>query len=102
MAVFDFQKGQNMKFYKIEAGILLDKCTFKDNVIYGTGEILYFKTKEEYETGNEHFVEPFRFSFDVIEEILIISDTEYVSDVDPNELISNIKNNVFPMFDIEI
>lgn len=89
------------KFYYIEAGITTDECQKHGNYIVGNGDILYYKTQEDYETNNETAVEPFRFEWSLVSDRIEIFDCEYDKDIDFEALLDNLKTNVLPQFEEE-
>ena len=71
------------------------------NYIVGRGEVIYYKTQEDYENNNETATEPFRFEWTLVSDHIEIFECEYDKDIDIESLLENLKTNVLPKFERE-
>lgn len=95
---FGDYESRGEKFYYIETGI--DVVVY-GNYIVGRGEVIYYKTQEDYENNNETATEPFRFEWTLVSDHIEIFECEYDKDIDIESLLENLKTNVLPKFERE-
>lgn len=95
---FGDYESRGEKFYYIETGI--DVVVY-GNYIVGRGEVIYYKTQEDYENNNETATEPFRFEWTLVSDPIEIFECEYDKDIDIESLLENLKTNVLPKFERE-
>ena len=97
LSKYDFgeYESQGEKFYYIETGIETDTCQRRGNYIIGNGEVLYYKTEAEYESGDPSTI-PFRFEWCTLTDRIEIYECEYDKDIDTEELLDNLKTNILP------
>lgn len=98
---FGDYESRGEKFYYIETGIDVDRCQKHGNYIVGRGEVIYYKTQEDYENHNETATEPFRFEWTLVSDRIEIFECEYDKDIDFEALLENLKTNVLPKFERE-
>jgi hypothetical protein len=98
---FGDYESRGEKFYYIETGIEVDRCQKHGNYIVGRGEVIYYKTQEDYENNSETATEPFRFEWTLVSDRIEIFECEYDKDIDLEALLENLKNNVLPQFERE-